>query len=264
MKGKIYAVANQKGGVGKTTTCHCLAAGLKKLGKEVLLIDLDPQSNLSTLCDAETDARKKDAITMLEVLSDKNTIADAIQKIDQYDIAPASMYLASIDNVLRDPIGRPFKLAEKIDESNLRKKYDYIILDCPPALGTLTSLAVVAADSVIIPAQADVLSLQGVSQLFSTIESARGHANKGLKIAGIVLTRFNSRTKISRDILELFETEATQMKTKVFKTRIREATAIKEAQATGASVFEMPGHSNPAQDYMALTNEILGTAKKEG
>ena len=264
MKGKIYAVANQKGGVGKTTTCHCFAAGLKKLGKTVLLIDLDPQSNLSTLCDAETDARNKDAITMLEVLSDKNTLTDAIQKIDQYDIAPASMYLASIDNVLRDPIGRPFKLAEKIDESNLRKKYDYIILDCPPALGTLTSLAVVAADSVIIPAQADVLSLQGVSQLFTTIESARGHANKGLKIAGIVLTRFNSRTKISRDILELFEAAALQMKTNVFKTRIREATAVKESQATGASVFEMSSHSNPAQDYMALIHEIFDTVGKEG
>ena len=99
---------------------------------------------------------------------------------------------------------------------------------------------------------------------FTTIESARGHANKGLKIAGIVLTRFNSRTKISRDILELFEAAALQMKTNVFKTRIREATAVKESQATGASVFEMSSHSNPAQDYMALIHEIFDTVGKEG
>ncbi len=254
---KVYAIANQKGGVGKTTTCQCLAAGLHAKGKKVLLIDLDPQSNLSVLCDAVTDAVNKDAVTMLELLSDKVKFKDVIQTMTDYDIAPASMYLASIDNVLTDPIGRPFKLAEKMDEENLRKKYDYIFIDCPPALGTLTSLAIVAADSVIIPAQADILSLQGVSQLYSTIVSARGHANKGLKIAGIVLTRFNSRTKISREIQEMFVTASKQMGTVVFKTQIREGTAIKEVQASGENLFQAAKNSNVAQDYQALIKEIF-------
>ncbi|BAL84784.1 putative chromosome partitioning ATPase ParA (plasmid) [Selenomonas ruminantium subsp. lactilytica TAM6421] len=257
MSTKIYAIANQKGGVGKTTTCHCLAAGLHAQGKKVLLIDLDPQSNLSVLCDAVTDAVNKDAVTMLELLSDKATFPDVIQPMEDYDIAPASMYLASIDSVLTDPIGRPFKLAEKITEANLRKKYDYIFIDCPPALGTLTSLAIVAADSVIIPAQADILSLQGVSQLYSTIQSARGHANKSLRIAGIVLTRFNARTKISREIHEMFLTAAKQMNTAVFKTQIREGTAIKETQASGENIFKAASNSNVAQDYKALTKEIF-------
>ena len=245
MSTKIYAIANQKGGVGKTTTCHCLAAGLHAQGKKVLLIDLDPQSNLSVLCDAVTDAVNKDAVTMLELLSDKSTFPDVIQTMEDYDIAPASMYLASIDSVLTDPIGRPFKLAEKITEGNLRKKYDYIFIDCPPALGTLTSLAIVAADSVIIPAQADILSLQGVSQLYS------------LKISGIVLTRFNARTKISREIHEMFLTAAKQMNTEVFKTQIREGTAIKETQASGENIFKAAGNSNVAQDYKSLIKEIF-------
>lgn len=254
---KILAIANQKGGVGKTTTCQCLAAGLYAQGKRVLLIDLDPQSNLSILCDAVTDAVNKETPTMLELLSDKANFTDVIQSMEEYDIAPASMYLASIDSVLTDPIGRPFKLVEKINEANLRKKYDYIIIDCPPALGTLTSLAIVAADSVIIPAQADILSLQGVSQLYSTIQSARGHANKALKISGIVLTRFNARTKISREIHEMFLTAAKQMGTVVFKTQIREGTAIKESQAAGENIFQSAASSNVAQDYQALIKEIF-------
>lgn len=254
---KVYAVANQKGGVGKTTTCQCLAAGLAKRGKKVLLIDIDPQSNLSVLCGAVTDAMKKETPTMLEVLSDKASFQDVIQQVADYDIAPASMYLASIDNVLTDPIGRPFKLAEKIEEANLKRQYDYVFIDCPPALGTLTSLAVVAADSVIIPAQADILSLQGVSQLYNTIVSARGHANKNLQIAGIVMTRFNARTNISQEILGLFQSAATQMQTKVFQTTIREATVIKEAQAGGKNLFDMGSSSKVVDDYNHLIDEIF-------
>lgn len=257
MSAKIYAIANQKGGVGKTTTCQFLAAGLLNRDKKVLLLDLDPQSNLSVLCGATTDAVEKETPTMLEVLSDKARLADTIQHTSNYDIVPASMYLASIDNVLTDPIGRPFKLAEKLDAGNVRKIYDYILIDCPPALGTLTSLAVIAADSVIIPAQADILSLQGVSQLYNTIESARRHANKRLRIAGIVMTRYNGRTNISKEIMGLFQNAAVQMQTKVFHSTIREATVVKEAQASKRNLFDIAGTSGVVQDYHALIEEIF-------
>ena len=259
MAAKVYAVANQKGGVGKSTTCQTLAAGLHDRGKKVLLIDLDPQSNLSTLCQAVTDAQKKDVVTMLEILIEENSIAEGIQHKANFDIIPASMFLASIDGRLPDQISRPYKLAEAIKP--ISKQYDYIIVDTPPALGTLTVNAIIAADYVLIPAQADILSLQGVSQLHSTMQAARKHANKGLKIAGIILTRYNGRTNLSKDIALLFQSAAGTMKTKVFESRIRENTALKEAQSKGMDIFTYDKKSNAAKDYEALIDEIFGGEK---
>lgn len=252
----IYAIANQKGGVGKSTTCHNLASGLYARGKKVLLIDLDPQSNLSTICGAVTDAQKKDTITMLEVLTKEHPLISGIQAMEKFDIVPASMFLASIDSRLIDPISRPYRLQEVL--KTVRKKYDYVLIDTPPALGTLTANAVIAANYVLIPAQADVLSLQGVSQLYATIQASQEHCNQNLKITGIILTRFNERTRLGKDMANLFNTAASQMSTKLLKNRIREANAIKEAQACGKDIFSYDHNSNAAKDYIKLIDEIFG------
>ena len=137
---QVYAIANQKGGVGKSTTTQALAAGLARKGKRTLLVDLDPQSNLSSICGAVTDASDKNCITMLEILCRDNNINEGIQHLSQYDIVPASMFLASIDARLADPISRPFRLQEAL--KYVKEKYDYIFIDTPPALGTLTANAV--------------------------------------------------------------------------------------------------------------------------
>ena len=253
---RIITVSNQKGGVSKTTTVHCIGAGLGHIGKKVLLLDLDPQSNLTNLCGAITDAEDESTITMLEVLVGEANINDAIQKKELYDVVPSSLFLASIDGRIPNVLSRPYRLQTALKD--LHEDYDYILIDTPPALGTLTSNALIAADSVLIPAQADVLSLQGISQLYETIEAAKEHANPKLSIDGIILTRFNDRTNLTKKVTELFDAAAGQLNTKVFNTRIRENVKIKEAQAEGIDVFTKDPKCNGSLDYNALIKEIFG------
>ena len=251
----IYAVANQKGGVSKTTTVQCIGAGLARAGFKVLLIDLDPQSNLTSICHAVSDAQDKTTITMLEILAKENSINDGIQHLELYDIIPSSMFLASIDSRITDQMARPYRLQDALKE--LKGGYDYVLVDTPPALGTLTNNALVAANHVIIPAQADILSLQGVSQLYETIESVKEHANPNLKVSGIVLTRFQGRANLTKELVVLFDAAAKQLKTVVFNSRIREAIAIKEAQAAHTDVFKHDSKSNASIDYAQLIKEIF-------
>ena len=252
---KVYAVANQKGGVGKSTTVQNLGAGLARAGKKVLLIDVDPQSNLTAITGATSDAENTDTVTMLEILCEEKSINSGIQHLEQFDIIPASMFLASIDGRITNQLARPYRLQKAIKD--LKTPYDYILIDTPPALGTVTSNALIAAQEVIVPAQADVLSLQGVSQLFETIQAAREHANPNLKISGILLTRFNARTRLSQELSNLFTAAAKQMDTRLFDTRIRESVVVKEAQAAYQDIFQYDAKSNPAIDYAALTKEIF-------
>lgn len=252
---KVFAIANQKGGVSKTTTVQCLGAGLAHAGYKVLLIDLDPQSNLTSICHAVSDAQDKNTVTMLEIIAKENNINEGIQHLNLYDFIPSSMYLASIDSRITDQMARPYRLQNALKD--LTSEYDYILIDTPPALGTLTNNALVAADSVIIPAQADILSLQGVSQLYETIESVREHANPTLTVSGIVLTRFQGRANLTKEIVTLFDAAAKQLRTKVFDSKIREAIAIKEAQAALSDIFTVDPRSNASIDYNDLIREIF-------
>lgn len=244
---KIISVVNQKGGVGKTTTAHSLGAHLFLTGKRVLFVDLDPQGNLSYTLDS-----KKTDKTIYEVLTRNMPIKDVIQKTDIGDLIPSSMSLAMIDIYLSKTIGKEQKLKESLEP--IRKNYDYIIIDTPPALGTLSINSLTASTGVVITAQADIYSLQGISQLFNTIEAVKEYCNNELKIYGILLTRYNHRNVLSREVAETLEKTVEK---KVFNTKIRENISLKEAQASKKDIFAYDNKSNGATDYKEFIDELL-------
>ena len=246
---EVIAVINQKGGVGKSTTAHAIGAGLTLKGHRVLYVDLDAQGNLSYTLRADTNG-----LTAMELLQGRNTQA-AIQRTAQGDIIASSPSLAGADTIIT-AVGKEYRLREALE--TLSGLYDYCIIDTPPALGILTINALTACTGAIIPAQADIYSLQGISQLHTTIETVKQYCNPALTIKGIVLTRYNSRAIISREVADMIEQTAGQLQTKLYKAKIRECTAIKEAQATQQDIYSYAPRSNATADYTALIDEILG------
>lgn len=245
----ILAIVNRRGGAGKTATAHALGAGLKLKGYEVLFIDLDSQCNLSF--DVGAEAAK---ISSLDILSGQASAADAIQKAPGGDIIPASPNLAAADTIITGT-GREFRLREALEP--ITQAYDYIIIDTPPALGVLTVNALTACSRAIIPAQPEIHSLQGIGLLNEAITAVRKYTNPDIKIAGILITRYDTRTIISRDMKQNLETIAADLKTKVFTRPIRECTAVKEAQAMQTDIFKHAPRSNAAKDYSRLIEELL-------
>ncbi|MFA7162820.1 MAG: ParA family protein [Eubacteriales bacterium] len=250
---ECIAVINQKGGVGKSTTAFALGAGLILKGYKVLFIDLDAQGNLSYNMNSQNKA-----ITSLEVLTGTATAQEAIVGTATGDLIPASPALASADALIT-ATGKEYRLKEAIEA--LKASYDYIILDTPPALGILTVNALTACNSVIIPAQADTFSLQGIGQLSQTIQAVKKYCNPTLSIKGIVVTRYNSRAVLTRDMTELLDDTARQLNTKLYKTKIRECIAIKEAQASQQDIYSYSPKSNATADYTNLVEEILEKEK---
>ena len=242
------AAASQKGGVAKTTTNLAIGAKLVEDGARVLYVDLDPQMNLSTTLKAQTAG----VLSSLDVLTGDATVADAAQSIDGYDVVPASRLNGKADDLMPS-VGKDYRLRKALVAEN----YDYAILDTPPALGTLTVNALTAASWVVIPAQADAYSLDGVTDLAATIQAIREYTNPDLKIAGILLTRYNPRTSISKIIHEDAEAMAAELDTKVFRAWIREATVIKEAQAVKQPIFAYAPSSKVAYDYRFFIEELM-------
>lgn len=247
--GKCIAVINQKGGVGKTTTAANLAAGLSFKGLRVLIIDLDAQANLTYTTGAKTTG-----ITALDVLTGEAKIDESIQKTDCGDVVAATKSLAGADAFISDT-GKEYRLREAMDD--IRGQYDYIIIDTPPALGILTINALTACDSVIIPAQADIYSLQGIEQLAETMKPVRKYCNHDLKIEGILLTRYSPRSVLSREVAELADQLAARLNTKLFTATIREAVAVKESQISQQSLYSYAPKAKVTEDYTALINEVL-------
>ena len=232
------AAASQKGGVAKTTTNLAIGAKLVEDGARVLYVDLDPQMNLSTTLKAQTAG----VLSSLDVLTGDATVADAAQSIDGYDVVPASRLNGKADDLMPS-VGKDYRLRKALEA--VAENYDYAILDTPPALGTLTVNALTAASWVVIPAQADAYSLDGVTDLAATIQAIREYTNPDLKIAGILL------------IHEDAEAMAAELDTKVFRAWIREATVIKEAQAVKQPIFAYAPSSKVAYDYRFFIEELM-------
>ena len=253
------AVIAQKGGVGKTTTAAALGAGLKRYHEaRVLYIDMDSQGNLSRTLEADHSGR---GANILGVLTGKNTAQSAIQHTAHGDIIASSPALVGADR--EEPlsaVGREYRLREAIRP--LSGSYDYCIIDTPPSLGILIIHALTAADRAIIPAQADDYSLDSIDALSGTLEAVKQYTNKELQIDGILITRYSGRANISRYYEEQLEEAAKQLESRLYKTRIRECVALKEAQALRDDIYSYSPRSNASKDYKGLIDEITEGSRK--
>lgn len=247
---KVISISNQKGGVGKTTTTGAVAAGYKNKGYNVLCIDLDPQSNLSFSAGAETE----DCPTIYEVLKGEAKTSFSIQHTQSFDIIASNILLSGIELEFTQT-GREFLLKEAL--SSVSHKYDYIFVDTPPALSILTVNAFTASDYIIIPMLADIFSLQGIAQLSETIKRVRTYCNPNLKIEGIILTKYNKRTVLSREIKGTAELIADELDTSLFNTTIRSSVAVMEAQTNQQNIHSYAPKNGAALDYVDLVNELL-------
>lgn len=246
---RIISVANQKGGTAKTSTAHALVTGAAYKRKSSLAIDFDPQGNLSFIMGA--DANRAGAY---ELMKQKAQAERVIQHTSQGDIIPASLNLAAADIEFSGKPGRDFFLQAALEP--LQNVYDVAIVDTPPTLGTLLVNALTASDEVIIPMNADILSLQGLYQLAETINQVKSFCNKGLKVTGILITKYSGRTVLARDIKETIEAKCAELGIPVLNTVIRDGVAVREAQTTQESLFTYAPNSNPAKDYLQLFDEI--------
>lgn len=246
---KVVAVINQKGGVGKSTTAEALAAGLTLRRYKTLAIDLDAQGNLTYTFGADNTG-----LTVLDVLTGEAKASEAIKKTGSADVLPASKALAGADAYIKET-GKEYRLKEALE--SVAEQYDYIIIDTPPALGILTVNALTACESVIIPSQADIYSIQGIEQLSETMKPVKKYCNPALTIEGILLTRHNPRSVLGREVEEMLAELAERLGTRLFKTKIREAIAVKEAQISQQSLYEYSPKAKVTEDYNALLDELM-------
>lgn len=243
----IFAVLNQKGGTGKTTTTVNLAAALGSLGKKILLIDLDPQANLSYSFGIQS----PESGTIADVLQTKQALQTILVQKEGVSIAPSSVALADVEVSLVNKIGR-----ENVLKNHLKKitGFDLCFIDCPPSLSVLTVNALNAAHEVLIPAQMEALSLQGLSQLLDTIAEVKRVLNKNLKVRGIIPSMYNARRRLTEEVLNEIEKN---LKVRVFKSRIRECVKIAEAPSFAKSVLAYAPSSNAAEDFLTLAKEFI-------
>ena len=247
----VIAITNQKGGVGKTTTAQALAAGLAERKYRVLGIDLDPQGNFSTACGAEN----YNVLTAYEVMKRGADIREAIQHMKGgYDVVPANIMLAGAEQELSQT-GKEHRLKEAV--SVVAGEYDFIVIDTPPSLGVLTVNAFTCATDILIPTTAGIFATAGISQLNETVSSVQKYCNPGVKIRGILFTRFNPRANISRQIKELTEQLSEYISAPIYQTYIRAGVVVEEAQANKADIFNYAGKSTVAEDYRTFIEEFL-------
>jgi len=249
--GKIIAIANQKGGVGKTTTSVNLAASLGVLEKKVLLIDADPQANASSGLGINVDTVE---IGSYQVIEHTASAKDAIvaSNAPNVDVLPAHIDLVAIEIELVDKAEREYMLKKAIDD--LKLEYDYILIDCAPSLGLLTLNALTSADSVIIPIQCEYFALEGLGKLLNTIKSVQKIHNETLDIEGLLLTMFDSRLRLSNQVVEEVQKHFSNM---VFETIIQRNVRLGEAPSFGESIINYDVSSKGAANYLSLAKELI-------
>ena len=249
--GKIISIANQKGGVGKTTTSVNLAASLGVLEKKVLLVDADPQANASS--GLGFDANNKD-LSLYQVLSGTKNISEVIKKSESpnLDLIQSSIDLVGIEIELVDEQGREYKLREKINE--IKNIYDFIIIDCAPSLGLITLNALTGSNSVIIPIQCEYFALEGLGKLMNTIKSVQNIQNPNLDIEGLLLTMYDSRLRLSNLVIDEVKTHFQDM---VFNTIIQRNVRLSEAPSYGESIIMYDATCRGAINYLNLAQEFI-------
>ncbi len=246
----IITMTNQKGGVGKTTTTATVGMLLKDRGYNVLAIDMDPQGNLSFCLGADVET----SATIYEVLKGDVRLQHAIQHTETIDVVTSSIALSGLELEFVSS-GREYLLKEAI--RSLPIKYDFILIDTPPALSLLTVNAFTASTNIIVPMLADIFSLQGIAQIYESCERVKKYTNPSLKILGILLIKYNPRSIFAREIWGTAEMISKDLEIKLFDTYIRESVTMREAQAMQKNIVKYAPRSNVAKDYTSFMDELL-------
>lgn len=247
---RIIAFVNQKGGVGKTTSTINIGAGLFKQGKRVLIIDIDPQGNLTASLNIQAYDLEN---TIYEVLKGEIPLQKAIIETQGgYDVIPADIRLSGAEIELSSQPGREMLLSEALQP--IASKYDYILIDCPPSLTLLTLNGLTASKEIFIPLQAEFLALHGMGQLLKTVETVKKRINPSLNVTGIITTLYDSRKTLNREVVEKIQG---YFPDKLFNTMIRNNVSLAEAPGYGQDIFQYKSDSNGAADYTAICNEVI-------
>ena len=246
--GRIIAVANQKGGVGKTTTAINLAACLAEKGKKVLAVDMDPQGNLTSRLGVDKDSVEK---SIYELIIGEIVIKEVINK-ENLDIIPTSIDLSAAEIELIGVDDKEYILRNAIDQ--VKDQYDFVIIDCPPSLSMLTINAMTTADSVIVPIQCEYYALEGLSQLIHTVELVKDRLNSKLEIEGVVFTMYDARTNLS---LQVVENVKDNLQQNIYKTIIPRNIRLAEAPSYGLPINKYDPKSTGAESYMRLADEVI-------
>ncbi|MUV37939.1 Chromosome partitioning protein ParA [Lentibacillus sp. JNUCC-1] len=256
--GKTIAIANQKGGVGKTTSAVNLSAGLAQMNKKVLLVDIDPQGNATS----GVGINKADMDQCVYNILVEGLSAEAVcvpTKVANLDAIPATIQLAGAEIELVPTISREIRLKKALDE--IRDNYDYIIIDCPPSLGLLTINALTSSDSVLIPVQCEYYALEGLSQLLNTIRLVQKHLNKSLAIEGVLLTMLDARTNLG---IQVIEEVKKYFQDKVYNSIIPRNVRLGEAPSHGKPIMAYDAKSKGAEVYLELAKEVMRNDTKVG
>lgn len=257
--GRIIAIANQKGGVGKTTTAINLSASLAELGQRVLVIDADPQGNTTSGLGYDKEDME---YTLYELMLGECSVEDCTVEndfVDNLDIWPSNINLAGAEIELLSIDEREYIMRDKV--AQVRENYDYVIIDCPPSLNMLTVNAMTTADSVLVPIQCEYYALEGLTQLMRTVELVRDRLNEGLYIEGVVFTMYDARTNLSMQVVENVKDNLDQT---IYKTIIPRNVRLAEAPSFGLPISVYDPKSAGAESYRLLAEEVLGYQKNEG
>ena len=250
MMTRIIAIINQKGGVGKTTTVANLGAGLTQLGQKVLLIDLDAQAYLTYSLGFDPDDLQ---YTLSDLLTGQVKLSEVLIERNGLSLIPSSIALSAAEIEFATAVDREALLKNALQHANT---FDFILIDCPPDLGLLTLNALVAANEVFVPLQAEYLSIKGLNNLMGMVDKVKQKLNPTIEITGIIPTQYDRRLKLHNEIFASLEKHFSD---KLFKTIIRRNVALAEATSFGQPIFEYAPHSNGAKDYMALCQEVIQT-----